>query len=226
MNDYYKSRKYITTLHSTCAGHQEAFPLGSLSRRECKHSLESLTLGFVDNTIALTASATISRCESPRRYPTEDFCGCSYASRAAQSYDDIDKEKQTHTISYIIRNKRRKHDSFFPSQRRLGEGDPSSPFYFLTVMWNGRAQRDDKACQSMRMGVSRQHVKWRKNLSFSVNEVTGIQVLAGKPAAATLWVRIGVIQTISVIPQVGYGEGGVYAALPRPREGREVVSDR
>lgn len=66
--------------------------LSSLSRCECKHSLDSFTLGFVDNTIALTASATISRCESPRRYPTEDFCGCSYASRAAQSYENTDRE--------------------------------------------------------------------------------------------------------------------------------------
>lgn len=50
--------------------------LSNLSRYECKQPRESFRSGFVNRIIVLTVSATTSRWESSRRYPTEDSCGC------------------------------------------------------------------------------------------------------------------------------------------------------
>lgn len=65
--------------------------LNNFSRCDCKQLFLSSKLGFSDKTNALTASATSSRCESSRRYPTVDFSGCSYANRAEQSYTGTEK---------------------------------------------------------------------------------------------------------------------------------------
>lgn len=49
----------------------------NLSRWDLKQLCASFTLGFVNKIMPFTASATISRCDSSRRYPAEHWCGCS-----------------------------------------------------------------------------------------------------------------------------------------------------